>query len=215
MGPVHLGSGCWPEERPQPVSRRSAYGRGPDRHAAQPAVRRRASSPSPCRGCSCRRRCRSTQRRQRGRVPDQLGRAQRQAALLPQRLQRPIRRQPVRQPTTRSATRSPTAGRWRAVRPESSSRISAGTSSSPRSATSCRWAQSRRARASIPTSRPGPEQRLDLRHGQRSRSGTLPPPLIKARYGEPVLTRIYNNTAGRPRRTKRRLRPQRAAAALP
>src|SRR5262249_60302554 len=24
-------------------------------------------------------------------------------------------------------------------------------------------------------------------------SGTLPPPLIKGRYGEPILTRIYNN----------------------
>ena len=61
---------------------------------------------------------------------------QRQAVVLPQRLQQLYRRPGA---ATRSATRSPTAARWRAARPASSSRISAGTSSSPRSATSCRW----------------------------------------------------------------------------
>ena len=41
---------------------------------------------------------------------------------------------PIR-PTTRSAIRSPTAGRWKAARRERFLRTSAGTSSSPRSAT--------------------------------------------------------------------------------
>ena len=44
--------------------------------------------------------------------------------------------------------------------------------------------------------------------------GTLPPFLIKGRYGEPILTANLQQHAGRPR-AEQRLRPQREPAALP
>ena len=95
-------------------------------------------------------------------------------------------------------------GRWRAGRRERSSRISAGTSSSPRSATCCPWASAAANQSFYPGNcpdLPGPERVWTYGTGNALRSrGTLPPPLIKGRYGEPILTRIYNNTAGRPRR---------------
>ena len=91
-------------------------------------------------------------------------------------------------------SRSPTAGRWRAVRPARCSRISAGTSSSPRSATSCRSGRS------LPNTRFHPnfpaaesQQRLDLRHRHITCRARCRRSLIKGRYGEPILTRIYNN----------------------
>ena len=44
--------------------------------------------------------------------------------------------------------------------------------------------------------RSSPNRRLDLCHGPlrlQHAVGDLPPPLIKGRYGEPIITRIYNN----------------------
>ena len=50
-------------------------------------------------------------------------------------------------------------------------------------------------------------------HGQHHQ-GHMPPFLIKARYGEPICMRIYNNTPV-DRDAERRFRPQRDPAALP
>jgi len=79
-------------------------------------------------------------------------------------------------PTRNSAIRSPGAARSKDVRPARSSRISDGTSSSPKPATLCRWRRSRRTRGSIrisrrrirPASGPMAEDRPRAGHCRRS-----------------------------------------------
>ena len=76
-----------------------------------------------------------------------------------------------------------------------------------------------RSRRTIASTRTCPaqdrNQRLDLRQRATVRAAArCRRSLIKGRYGEPILTRIYNNYADRSATRQRRLRPQRDASCI-
>ena len=122
----------------------SAYGQVPTGTPRSPLFGARKFT-QPIAGCDLQTPIPLTQRAGEARISGQLGRAQRQAGRPTTRISMTGRPPMPDQPTSDNpycnpiTKRGPMEGRP----PGESSRISAGTSSSPRSATSCRWAQMR------------------------------------------------------------------------
>ena len=202
------------EERPQPVRQQRLW-RHPDRHAAEPAVRRAALHPAVPPAEPATPTSRSTDRMSTGRTKRNSRRrsssAQRPSARpgtknsTPRAAATPILRQSADRPRPRA----------KAARRDPISPISAGTNISPRSGYVMSLGQIAPARASIPNF---PRQRRTRSGPSASavsaRAAFCRRPLIKIRYGEPALTRIYQQPAGRPD-AEWRLRPQRVRLAQP
>ena len=174
----------------------SAYGQVPTGTPRSPLFGARKFT-QPFHRLNCRRRCRSPQRQRRCRVSGRLRRAQRQAGVLPQDFNdwkaanpdQPTSANPYCNPITK---RGPMEGRppgelfahqrWDEFFPKvgyvlSLGEIDAGYGLHP----------------TLPYQQPNSIWTYGV--GKNAR-GTVPPLLIKARYGEPILTRVYNCSQG-------------------
>src|SRR5262245_10968558 len=185
VGPFHCGRIPGVEERAEPAGPQRLWGDS-HRHAAQPLVRRAEIHPAHAAARPadadtadprCRRQCR---------VPGGFGRTARPAVVLPHRLQRQSGQPAIQKSHHRTrADRRPSA--WRGVRasalgrvlPQGRLRLLDGAD---------------RTEHEIPPQFPGAESEQCMSFGPgRFARGNAPPMLLKGRYGEPILTRVYNN----------------------